>query len=60
MGNILLLFDITHYFSSNVWFTNIVIWFTEQSGVETKYGVLTVPGQCSQDILPFVHRITRK
>ena len=31
------LFDIMHYFSSDVGFTNIVVWFMGQSGVETKY-----------------------
>ena len=39
-------FDITHYFSSDVGFTNIVVRCTGQSGVEMKYGVPTVRGQC--------------
>ena len=40
------LFDIMHYFSWDVGFTNIVVRSTGQSGVETKYRVPTVRGQC--------------
>ena len=36
------LFDITHYFPSDVGFTNIVVWSAGQSDAETKYGVPTV------------------
>ena len=36
------LFDITHYFSSDEGFTNIVVQSTGQSGAEMKYGVPTV------------------
>ena len=40
------LFDIMHYFSSEVGFTNIVVRSSKQSGMETKYGVPTVQGHC--------------
>ena len=36
--------DITHYFSSDMGFTNIVTRSEGQSGVKTKYGVLIVRG----------------
>ena len=39
------LLDITHYFSSDVGFTNIVVKSMGQSGVQKKYGVPTVRGQ---------------
>ena len=35
-------FDIMHYFSSDVGFTNIVVWATGQSSAEMKYRVPTV------------------
>ena len=38
-------FDITPYFSSDVGFTNTVVWSTGQSGAKTKYRVPTVRGQ---------------
>ena len=42
MGKILLrTFDIKHYFSSDMEFTNIVVWSMEQSRAETKCGVPT-------------------
>ena len=44
------LFDIKHYFSSDVGFTNIVVQSTRQYGAETKYGVPTVQGQCKVSI----------
>ena len=42
-------FIITHLFSSDVGFTNIVVRFMGQSGVETKYGLPTVRGQWVTD-----------
>ena len=39
------LFDITHYLSSDVGFTNTVVRSTGQSGSKMKYGVPTVRGQ---------------
>ena len=39
------LFNITHYFSSDMGLTKIVVRYTGQSGAETKYRVPTVRGQ---------------
>ena len=44
------LFGITHYFSSDVGFTNIVVQSTAQSGAETKYRVSIVRGQCKDRV----------
>ena len=41
-----IMFDIMHYFSSNVGFTNIVVWSIRKAGSETKYGLAIVRGQC--------------
>ena len=40
------LLNITHHFSYYVKFTNIVVWSTGTYGIETKYRVPTVRGQC--------------